>query len=83
MKVWVAVSELSLHCCGKSPSIPQQQAVYKLRDEINKLPEIFCEDVDLVLFPSLVADSCTELVQCNSSVLEAIKHKLESLSIDF
>ena len=51
-------------------------------DEIDKLPEIFCEAVDLVLLPPLVADSCTELVQRNSSVLEAIEHKLDSLSIE-
>ena len=42
-------------------------------DEIDKLPEIFCEAVDLVLLPPLVADSCTELIQHNSSVLEAIE----------
>ena len=51
-------------------------------DEIDKLPEIFCEAVDLVLLPPLVVDSCTELVQRNSSVLEAIEHKLDSLSIE-
>ena len=45
-------------------------------DEIDKLPEIFCEAVDLVLLPPLVVDSCTELVQRNSSVLEAIEHRL-------
>ena len=38
-------------------------------DETDKLPEIFCEAVDLVLLPPIVADSCTELVQRNSSVL--------------
>ena len=48
-------------------------------DEIDKLPEIFCEVVDLVLLPPIVADSCTELVQLNSSVLEAIELKLDSL----
>ena len=31
-------------------------------DEIDKLPEIFCETVDLVLLPPIVADFCTELV---------------------
>ena len=51
-------------------------------DEIEKLPEIFCEAVDLVLLPPLVADTCSELVQRNSSVLEAIEHKLDSLSIE-
>ena len=49
-------------------------------DEIDKLPEIFCEAVDLVLLPPIVADSCTELVQRNSSVLEAIELKLDSIS---
>jgi len=49
-------------------------------DEIDKLPEIFCEAVDLVLLPPIVADSCTELVQRNCSVLEAIELKLDSLS---
>ena len=51
-------------------------------DEIDKLPEIFCEAVDLVLLPPLVVDSCTELVQRNNSVLEAIEHKFDSLSIE-
>ena len=49
-------------------------------DEIDKLPEIFCEAVDIVLLPPIVADSCTELVQRNSSVLEAIELKLDSIS---
>ena len=51
-------------------------------DEIDKLPEILCEAVDLVLLPPLVVDSCTELVQHTSSVLEAIEHKLDYLSIE-
>ena len=48
-------------------------------DEIDKLPEIFCEAVDLVLLPPIVADSCAELVQHNGSDLEAIELKLDSL----
>ena len=35
-------------------------AFHKL-DEIEKRPEIFCEAVDLVLLPPIVADYCTEL----------------------
>ena len=50
--------------------------------QIDKLPEIFCEAVDLVLLPPLVADPCTELIQRNSSVLEAIECKHDSLSIE-
>ena len=56
--------------------------VFDKLNEFDKLPEIFCEAVDLVLLPPLVADSCTALVQHNSSVLEAIEHKLDSLTIE-
>ena len=48
-------------------------------DEDDNLPEIFCEAADLVKLPPIVTDSCTEQVLRNSSSLEDIKVKLESL----
>jgi len=51
-------------------------------DETNKLPEIYCKATDLVKLHPIIADSCTELVQHNHSVLEAIEGKLGSLSIE-
>ena len=40
-------------------------------DENNELLEIYCEATDLVKLTPIVADSCTELVQHNRSILEA------------
>ena len=51
-------------------------------DETNELPEIYCEATDLVRLPPIIADSCTELVQHNRSILEAIEGKLGSLSTE-
>ena len=51
-------------------------------DEGDNIPEIFCEATDLVKLPPIVADAVTELVQHNSSALEDIKGKLDSLSLD-
>lgn len=49
-------------------------------DELDKIPEIFCEASDLVRLSPIVVDFCTALVQQNSASLETIKDKLDSLS---
>ena len=50
-------------------------------DEGENIPDIFCEAVDLVKLPPIVVDALTELVQHNSSALEKIECKLDSLSL--
>ena len=51
-------------------------------DANDNVPEIYCEAADLARIPPIVADTCTELVQRNSSSLQSISSKLESLSSD-
>ena len=49
-------------------------------DELDKIPEIFCEATDLVTLPPIVIDDCTAIVQQNNDSLELIKSKLNTLS---
>ena len=51
-------------------------------DELDKIPEIFCEATDLVTLPPIVIDDCTAIVQQNNDSLELIKSKLsDSISV--
>ena len=49
-------------------------------DELDKLPEIFCEANDLVKLPAVTTDTCTELVQCNQISLTHLEDHVGSLS---
>ena len=75
-------------CCGSEKQILAATDLediliaFEKLDEGGNIPEIFCEATDLVKLPTVVADACTELVQHNSSSLEAITGKLEYLSLE-
>ena len=55
------------------------QAFDKL-DELDNIPDIFCEATDLVILPPIVVDNCTAIVQRNSATLDILTSKLDFLS---
>ena len=67
-------------CSQAAADLDDMLIAFEKLDDVDKVPDIYCEAADLVQLPPIVADACMELVQHNSSSLEIIKGKLDSLS---
>jgi len=52
-------------------------------DEVDKIPEIFCEATELVKLPPIAIDPIGEMIAVNASSLKVIEDKISQLQADF